>query len=395
MSVTGGCTALLVSAGRGQRFGGETPKQYLDIGGVPLLRLAAERFLGHPDIDAVSVVIHTDDRALYEVAVAGLGLAEPVDGGPERQDSVRLGLEAMTTNAPQKVLVHAAVRPFVSHAVISGVVAAIDTETGAIPALAITDTLKRGSPHEAGGAKIAIAETVPRDGLWRAQTPQGFPYGAFLAAHRAAEGLVLTDDAAVAEAHGMAVAMVAGDENNIKITGPEDMDRAERLMQSSASHGINRTGLGFDVHRFAPGRPLILGGIEIAHEFGLDGHSDADVALHAVVDALLGAIGAGDIGVHFPPDDPKWKDAPSHIFLKAAGDAVTAAGGTIRGIDLTVICEAPKIGPYREPMRRRIAEILDIAPATVNVKATTTERLGFTGRGEGIAAQAVANVELL
>ena len=169
----------------------------------------------------------------------------------------------------------------------SGVVAAIDTETGAIPALAITDTLKRGSPHEAGGAKIAIAETVPRDGLWRAQTPQGFPYGAFLAAHRAAEGLVLTDDAAVAEAHGMAVAMVAGDENNIKITGPEDMDRAERLMQSSGSHGINRTGLGFDVHRFAPGRPLILGGIEIAHEFGLDGHSDADVALHAVVDGFL------------------------------------------------------------------------------------------------------------
>jgi 2-C-methyl-D-erythritol 4-phosphate cytidylyltransferase/2-C-methyl-D-erythritol 2,4-cyclodiphosphate synthase len=392
MSVTGGCTALLVSAGRGHRFGGETPKQYLDVGGVPLLRICAQTFLKHPDIDAVSVVIHPDDRGLYDEAVLGLGLAEPVLGGAERQDSVRLGLEAMTTNAPATVLVHDAVRPFVSDAVISGVIAAITAQTGAIPALAVTDTLKRGQQN--GGA-VHITETVPRDALWRAQTPQGFPYGAFLAAHRAAEGSVLTDDAAVAEASGLKVAMVAGAENNFKITGPEDLARAETAARGAGARGISRTGLGFDVHRFAPGRPLILGGIAVPHDLGLDGHSDADVALHAVVDALLGAIGAGDIGVYFPPSEPKWKDAPSHIFLKAAGDAVAAAGGIIRSIDLTIICEAPRIGPYRDAMRMRIAEILDISADIVNVSATTTERLGFTGRGEGIAAQSVANVELL
>jgi 2-C-methyl-D-erythritol 4-phosphate cytidylyltransferase/2-C-methyl-D-erythritol 2,4-cyclodiphosphate synthase len=392
MSVTGGCTALLVSAGRGHRFGGETPKQYLDAAGVPLLRICAERFLKHPEIDAVTVVIHPDDRALYEVAVDGLGLAEPIHGGAERQDSVRLGLEAMTTNAPQTVLVHDAVRPFVSDALISGVIATITPETGAIPALAVTDSLKRG--HRNGDA-LHVTETVPRDALWRAQTPQGFPYGPFLAAHRAARGSVLTDDAAVAEANGLLVAMVAGEETNFKITGPEDLARAERQTLSPGARGINRTGLGFDVHRFAPGRPLILGGIEIPHDLGLDGHSDADVALHAVVDALLGAIGAGDIGVYFPPSEAQWKDAPSHIFLKAAGDAVAAAGGIIRSIDLTIICEAPRIGPYREAMRLRIAQILDISADTINISATTTERLGFTGRGEGIAAQSVANIEIL
>lgn len=392
MSVTGGCTALLVSAGRGHRFGGETPKQYLEVGGVPLLRTCAKRFLKHPEVDAVTVVIHPDDRGLYDKAVDGLGLAEPVNGGAERQDSVRLGLEAMTTNAPATVLVHDAVRPFVSDAVISGVIGAITPETGAIPALLITDTLKRGQQN---GDAVHIIETVPRDALWRAQTPQGFPYGPFLAAHRAAEGSVLTDDAAVAEAGGLAVAMVAGEESNFKITGPEDMARAEAQARGAGTHGISRTGLGFDVHRFAPGRPLILGGIEIPHDLGLDGHSDADVALHAVVDALLGAIGAGDIGVYFPPSEAQWKDAPSHIFLKAAGDAVAAAGGIIRSIDLTIICEAPRIGPYRDAMRLRIAEILDISAETVNVSATTTERLGFTGRGEGIAAQSVSNVELL
>lgn len=391
MSVTGGCTALLVSAGRGHRFGGETPKQYLDVGGVPLLRTCAQTFLKHPEIDTVTVVIHPDDHALYEVAVDGLGLAEPVLGGAERQDSVRLGLEAMTNNAPRAVLVHDAVRPFVSDAIISGVIAAITPETGAIPALAVTDTLKRGQQY--GGA-VHITETVPRDALWRAQTPQGFPYGAFLAAHRAAEGSVLTDDAGVAEASGLAVTMVAGAESNFKITDPEDLARAERQASGPRARGISRTGLGFDVHRFAPGRPLMLGGIEIPFDQGLDGHSDADVALHAVVDALLGAIGAGDIGVYFPPSEAQWKDAASHIFLKAAGDAVAAADGIIRSIDLTIICEAPRIGPYRDAMRLRIAEILDISPRTVNVSATTTERLGFTGRGEGIAAQSVANVEL-
>ncbi|MAF50108.1 MAG: bifunctional 2-C-methyl-D-erythritol 4-phosphate cytidylyltransferase/2-C-methyl-D-erythritol 2,4-cyclodiphosphate synthase [Rhodospirillales bacterium] len=384
MSLSGGCTALLVSAGRGHRFGGETPKQYLRLGGAALIRICAVRFLGHPAVDGVIAVIHPDDRELYGRAVDGLGLPDAVDGGPERQDSVRLGLEAMTAAAPAKVLVHDAVRPFVSDAVISAVIGAIDGETGAIPALAVTDTLKRGDQGR-------IKETVPRQDLWRAQTPQGFPYAPFLAAHRAAEGMMLTDDAAVAEAHGLAVAMVAGEEDNFKITGPEDMRRAERLQQG---HGISRTGLGFDVHRFSSGRPLILGGVEIPHDLGLEGHSDADVALHAIVDALLGAVGAGDIGVYFPPADAEWQNAPSHIFLKAAGDAVAAAGGTIRGIDLTIICEAPKIGPHRDAMRRKIAEILQIHETLVNVKATTTERLGFTGRGEGIAAQAVASVEI-
>ncbi|MEE2760559.1 MAG: bifunctional 2-C-methyl-D-erythritol 4-phosphate cytidylyltransferase/2-C-methyl-D-erythritol 2,4-cyclodiphosphate synthase [Pseudomonadota bacterium] len=388
MSFTGECTALLVSAGRGHRFGGKIPKQYLNVGEKPLLRLAAERFLEHPDVDGVTVVIHPDDLALYEQAVDGLCLGEPIHGGEQRQDSVRYGLESMRTSQPAKVLVHDAVRPFVSDAVITGVIAAIDADTGAIPALAVTDTLKRV------GDASQITDTVPRDNLWRAQTPQGFPYGPFLAAHRAAEGQVLTDDAAVAKAHGLAVTLVAGDERNFKVTSPDDMDRAERHIRTSTFSGITRVGLGFDVHRFAPNRPLFLGGIEISHEMGLDGHSDADVALHAVVDALLGAIGAGDIGVYFPPEDPQWKDAPSHIFLKSAGDAVAAQGGIIRGIDLTVICEAPKIGPYREPMRRHIAEILEIDAAAVNIKATTTERLGFTGRGEGIAAQAIASIEL-
>ena len=388
MSVTGGCTALLVSAGRGHRFGGRIPKQYVNVGEKSLLRLAVERFLEHPGVDAVSVVIHPDDHVLYEQAVDGLCLGEPIHGGKERQDSVRFGLESMCPNQPAKVLVHDAVRPFVSDAVITSVIAAIDADTGAIPALAVTDTLKRG------GNDSQIAETVPRDNLWRAQTPQGFPYGPFLAAHRAAKGKVLTDDAAVATAHGLAVTLVAGDERNFKVTGPDDMDRAERHVHVSAFSGITRTGLGFDVHRFAPGRPLFLGGIEISHEMGLDGHSDADVVLHAVVDALLGAIGAGDIGVYFPPEDPQWKDAPSHIFLKTAGDAVAAQGGIIHCIDLTVICEAPKIGPYRESMRRRIAEILEIDATAVNIKATTTEELGFTGRGEGIAAQAIASIVL-
>ena len=365
MSVTGGFTALLVSAGRGHRFGGETPKQYLDVGGVPLLRTSAQTFLKHPKIDAVSVVIHPDDRALYEVAVEGLGLAEPVLGGAERQDSVRIGLEAMTTNAPGAVLIHDAVRPFVSDAVISSVIAAITPETGAIPALAVTDTLKRGQQNGGSGH---ITETA---------------------------GSVLTDDAAVAEASGLAVAMVAGEESNFKITGPEDLARAEAEASGAGARGISRTGFGFDVHRFAPDRPLMLGGIEIPFDQGLDGHSDADVALHAVVDALLGAIGAGDIGVYFPPSEAQWKDAASHIFLKAAGDAVAVAGGIIRSIDLTIICEAPRIGPYRDAMRLRIAEILDISPRTVNISATTTERLGFTGRGEGIAAQSVVNIELL
>ncbi|NQV57220.1 MAG: bifunctional 2-C-methyl-D-erythritol 4-phosphate cytidylyltransferase/2-C-methyl-D-erythritol 2,4-cyclodiphosphate synthase [Rhodospirillales bacterium] len=380
------CIALLVSAGRGHRIGGEIPKQYLDLGGASLIRRSAEPFLNHPGVDGVVAVIHPDDREIYNRAVDGLALAAPITGGSERQDSVRLGLEALGNAGPVpgKVLIHDAVRPFVSEIVISNVINAVGPDAGAIPALAVVDTLKRG----AGGR---VGATVPRADLWRAQTPQGFPYPAILEAHRAAKGLELTDDAAVAEAYGLAVALVAGDENNFKVTGADDLARAERFVQVP---GSPRVGMGFDVHRFADGRPLFLGGIEIPHGQGLAGHSDADVALHAIVDALLGAIGAGDIGVHFPPEEAKWKDAPSHIFLKAAGDAVAEASGVIRNIDLTVICEAPKIGPYREQMRSRISDILSISAAAVNIKATTTERLGFTGRGEGIAAQAVATVEI-
>lgn len=381
-----GCIALIVAAGRGQRFGGEVPKQYRALGGHSLMRYSVEAFLRHPRITGVRAIIHPDDRALYDRAVAGLALLDPVHGGAERQDSARLGLESLDALAPDHVLIHDAARPFPDSALIARTIDALASYEGAVAALPVTDTLKRS------GANAAIAGTLDRADLWRAQTPQGFRFAPILAAHRAAKGLALTDDAAVAERAGLSVALVPGSEENFKVTTESDLARAAaRLPRGGWEY---RTGLGFDVHRFGPGDKLWLCGIEVAHTHGLVGHSDADVGLHAATDAILGAIGEGDIGHHFPPSDAKWKGAPSHLFLDHAGALVRARGGAVASLDVTFICERPKIGPHRPRMIARVAEILGIERDRVGIKATTTEHLGFTGREEGMAAQAIATVRL-
>ncbi len=379
--------ALVVAAGRGSRFGGELPKQYVPLAGVPLLRHSLAAFAGHPRIAMVQAVIHPGDRGLYDRAAVGLGLGEPIHGGDSRQESVRHGLESLAALAPETVLIHDGARPLVSAELIDRVLDGLAEAPGAIAALPVVDTLKR----EADGL---VAGTEDRRGLWRAQTPQGFRFAAILAAHRAAANLALTDDAAVAETAGLAVALVPGSADNIKVTGRDDLALAERWLGAAGSGADIRVGQGFDVHRFAPGRGLRLCGIDIDHDVTLSGHSDADVGLHALTDALLGAIGAGDIGQHFPPSDPQWRQADSSIFLRHAAELLAARGGAINNLDVTLICEAPRIGPHRAAMVARIAEILDIPAERVSVKATTTERLGFTGRGEGIAAQASATVRL-
>ncbi|MFC3713666.1 bifunctional 2-C-methyl-D-erythritol 4-phosphate cytidylyltransferase/2-C-methyl-D-erythritol 2,4-cyclodiphosphate synthase [Sphingoaurantiacus capsulatus] len=371
--------ALIVAAGRGHRAGEGLPKQYRTIGGQAVLRRTVQAFLAHPQIDGVQVVIHPDDRELYDAAVEGLDFLPPVNGGASRQESVKLGLEALTADC---VLIHDAARPFVAPAVIDRVLAALNNEDGVIPALPVSDSLRRGGSH--------IEAEVEREGLYRAQTPQGFRHAAILAAHRAVS-LAATDDAAVLRAAGGRVAMVEGDEANMKLTTPADFARAETLLAAAMT---SRTAMGYDVHRFGPGDHIWLCGLQIAHTHGLIGHSDADVGLHAITDALLGTIGDGDIGQHFPPSDPQWKGAASDRFLAHAAQLVRARGGRIDHVDLTIIAEAPKVGPHRDAMRQRIAAILGIGFGSVSVKATTTEGLGFTGRREGIAAQAVATVRL-
>jgi len=377
--------ALVMAAGRGTRLGAALPKQYLPLAGKPLLRYSLETLARHPAIDAVRVVFNPDDRAHYAAASRGLDLLPPVAGGAARQDSVRLGLESLDALKAERVLIHDAARPFLDAATIDRVLGALDTAPGAIPALPLRDTVKRG-------AAGVIAETVDRASLWRAQTPQGFHYRPILAAHRAAAGSELSDDAAVAERAGLAVRLVAGSEENFKVTTGDDLLQAERLI--AARQGDIRTGQGFDVHAFGPGDHVWLCGVKVPHPQGLVGHSDADVGLHAVTDAILGALGAGDIGMHFPPGDPQWRGAPSDRFLRHAADLVAAAGGSIAHVDVTLICERPKVGPHRDAMVARLAEILAIDPRRVSVKATTTEKLGFTGRGEGIAGQAVATLRL-
>ncbi|HWK47327.1 MAG TPA: bifunctional 2-C-methyl-D-erythritol 4-phosphate cytidylyltransferase/2-C-methyl-D-erythritol 2,4-cyclodiphosphate synthase [Stellaceae bacterium] len=377
--------ALIVAAGRGARFGGPLPKQYASLGGIAVLRRTVLAYLDHSAIAGVAVVIHPEDRALYDAAIAGLDLLPPIAGGATRQASVRNGLEALAEMMPDIVLIHDGARPLLPPTVIDRTLAALDQAPGAMAALPIRDTVKRA-------ADGAIAETIDRTQLWRAQTPQGFHYPAILAAHRAAAGLDLTDDGAVAERAGLRVTLVQGDEDNVKLTTSDDLERAERVVM--AKLGDIRTGQGFDVHRFAEGDHVWINGIKIPHSASLLGHSDADVGLHALTDAILGAIGAGDIGSHFPPTDPRWKGAASDRFLAHAADLVRAAGGIIAHADVTVICERPKIGPHRATMVARIAEILGITPTRVSVKATTTEELGFTGRREGIAAQAIATIRL-
>jgi 2-C-methyl-D-erythritol 4-phosphate cytidylyltransferase/2-C-methyl-D-erythritol 2,4-cyclodiphosphate synthase len=387
--------ALVVAAGRGTRFGGDVPKQYLQLGGKSLLAHSLAAFARHPGIRGVLAAIRPEDRPLYERAAAGLDLLPPVAGGAARQDSVRLGLEALAAHRPDRVLIHDGARPFPDRSLIDRVAAALDEAPAAIPALPLGDTLKRV-------ADGVVRATVDRAGLWRAQTPQGFHFAAILAAHRAAAdrapaGRTLTDDAAVAEAAGLAPRIVAGHEDNLKVTTPDDLAAAERLL--ALRQADIRVGQGFDVHPFGPpaaagaGRVWICG-VAIPHEAGLVGHSDADVGLHAATDAVLGAIAAGDIGLHFPPGDPRWRGAASERFLRHAADLVAAREGAIAALDVTIICERPRIGPHRAAMIARLAEILGLPAARISVKATTTEKLGFTGRGEGIAAQAVATVRL-
>ena len=377
--------ALVVAAGRGVRFGGALPKQYLGLGGGTILRHAVSAFAAHPRVDGVLVVIRPEDRAVFDEAVAGVAVLPPVMGGLERQDSVRLGLEALAEHKPSRVLIHDGARPFPDKTLIDRVLDGLDRAPAAIPALPLGDTIKR---VEDG----LIRETIDRSMLWRAQTPQGFHFEPILAAHRAAAGRVLTDDAAVAEAAGIAPLVVAGSEDNLKVTAAEDLAAAERLL--AARQGDVRVGQGFDVHPFGPGDHVMVCGVAIPHEVAPVGHSDADVGLHALTDAVLGAIGAGDIGMHFPPSDPRWRGASSDRFLAYAAALVRERGGAIAAVDVTIICERPKIAPHRDRMIERLAEILEISPGRVSVKATTTEKLGFTGRGEGIAAQAVATVRL-
>jgi len=379
------CVALVVAAGRGRRFGGDVPKQYLDLAGRPVLRHSLAAYATNPQVDAVRTVIHGDDRQLFDAAAAGLGVLDPVPGGNSRQDSVRLGLESLAPLAPDIVLIHDGARPFIDAGTIGRVIAALERHPGAIPAVPVADTLKREGD---GGL---IDGTVDRAGLWRAQTPQGFRFGEILAAHRAVVGEELTDDAAVLERAGGSVALVLGDEGNVKITTTADLERARRAFDGP---GEFRTGNGYDVHRFTTGSGLWLCGVQVPHDAALEGHSDADVALHAATDALLGAIAAGDIGRHFPPSDPRWKGAASHQFLTHAARLVSGLGGRVVHLDVTIVCERPKVGPHRAAMQARMAELLALRQDRISVKATTTERLGFTGRGEGIAAQATATVWL-
>ena len=387
--------AIIVAAGRGSRAGdiGNGPKQYADLGGVPMLSRTLETFATHGGIDWLLVVIHPDDIILFKAAAtaspsAAAKLLAPITGGATRQQSVRLGLEALLQTSPASVLIHDAARPFVSHALIDRVLAGLERAPAIVPGVAVADTLKRA------GDDGTVTATVDRAGLWRAQTPQGFDYDAILAAHRAAHAAGrgdFTDDTMIAEWHGLACALVEGEARNTKITTAEDLALAQQ-MASGASVPDVRQGTGFDVHRFTDGDHVWLCGVNIPHTHALDGHSDADVGLHALTDALLGAIADGDIGQHFPPSDARWKGARSDIFLADAAHRVAAAGFVISNVDVTLICEAPRVGPHREAMRAEVARILDLDVTRVGVKATTSEGLGFTGRREGIAAMASATV---
>lgn len=372
---------LIVAAGRGKRAGGDIPKQYRDLGSQTVLCRAILALLTHPRVDTVQVVIHKDFLNEYEESVKGISNLLPVCiGGEERHDSVLAGLKSLQTYAPEVVLIHDAARPLVSIEVITGVVEALKTHAGAFPALPVVDALWRGDE--------TIKTPEARENLWRAQTPQGFRFIDIFAAHENLKAPAL-DDVAVAHAAGLNVAITQGDEDNFKITNPEDFARAERILKEDMDI---RTGNGFDVHKFGDGDQVTLCGIDIAHTHGLVGHSDADVAMHTVTDAIFGALSEGDIGQWFSPNDPQWKGAASDIFLTKAVERVTERGFTITHVDCTIICEMPKIGPHAAAMRERMAQILDIDMDRVSIKATTSEKLGFTGRGEGIASMATATL---
>ncbi len=388
-----GVAAVIVAAGRGLRAGADLPKQFKPIGGAPMVRQSLVMLNVHPEVACVQPVIHPDDVEMFRASAVGLDLLPPVFGGATRQASVRAGLEALSARAPQIVLVHDAARPFASAALASRAIEAARKSGAAIPGLPVTDTVKSVD------ADNRITGTIERASLRTVQTPQAFAFDALLAAHRkaAAAGREdFTDDAALAEWAGLPVSVFAGEAGNIKMTTPDDFARAQATSFAAqfASLGDVRTGTGIDVHAFAPGDYVTLGGVRIPHGQALTGHSDADVVLHALTDAILGALADGDIGVHFPPSDPQWRGASSDRFVAFALDRLAQRGGRIGHIDINIVCEAPRIGPHRDAMRDNIARLAGIDPGRVAVKATTSEKLGFTGRGEGIVAYATATVRL-
>jgi 2-C-methyl-D-erythritol 4-phosphate cytidylyltransferase/2-C-methyl-D-erythritol 2,4-cyclodiphosphate synthase len=377
--------AIVVAAGRGVRAGGSQPKQYRDIQGVPVIRAALAAFADHSGVHLVQPVINLDDLAHYRTAISGLAVLEPVAGKATRQGSVAAGLEAVRPYHPDKVLVHDAARPFVSTALIDRALAA---NGAAVPALPLVDTVKLVADGR-------VLETLDRTRLRSVQTPQVFDFEELLSAHKRAAVAGrhdFTDDASLAEWAGIGVGVFDGDPANVKFTTAEDFMRAEAA-QGAALTDV-RIGSGYDVHAFATGDHVMLGGVRVPHDRGLTGHSDADVALHALVDAVLGALAEGDIGTHFPPSDERWRGASSDKFLAFAVERVRARGGQLAHLDVTLVCEAPRIGPHRDAMRQRIAEIAAVSIDRVAVKATTSEKLGFTGRREGIAAYATATVRL-
>jgi 2-C-methyl-D-erythritol 4-phosphate cytidylyltransferase/2-C-methyl-D-erythritol 2,4-cyclodiphosphate synthase len=381
--------AVVVAAGRGLRAGGHLPKQYRRILGEPVIRPSLATLAAHAAVAAVQPVIHPDDAELYRPATDGLDVLPPVLGGASRQASVRAGLEALEPHRPDLVLVHDAARPFASEALITRAIAAARASGGAVPVIAVADTVKT---VDAAGV---VTGTIDRAHLRLVQTPQAFGFKALLDAHRRAKTAGrddFTDDAALAEWAGLKVTTFEGEAGNVKLTTNDDFARAEAAKLAALSDV--RTGFGFDVHQFGDGDHVMLGGVRIAHPCGLSGHSDADVVLHALVDAILGALADGDIGVHFPPTDPQWRGASSDRFLAFAVARLRARGGRIAHLDVTVVCEAPRIGPHRDAIRGRIAEIAGVPVERVGVKATTSEKMGFTGRGEGMAAFANATVRL-
>ncbi len=387
-------TALIVAAGRGSRAGEGLPKQYRMVGGRPVLARTLEAFLTHPRIDAVATAIHPDDADLYGAACEGLPPAKmlpPVHGGTTRQESVLNGLKTLKDHGPGLVLVHDAARPFVTAALIDRAIGAAEQTGAAIPGTPVTDTVKIVDD------RARVTATPERRLLRAVQTPQAFDLKTLLKIHlqAAEQGLFsFTDDAALMEWADLPVAVFDGDPANIKLTHPADFDEAERRLGGASMTLISRMGTGFDVHAFGEGDHIWLGGLRVPHTRGVMAHSDGDVILHALTDALLGALADGDIGTHFPPSDPQWRGASSDRFLAYAAERVRARGGIIDHLDVTLLCEAPRLGPHREAMRARIAEIVGLAVDQVSLKATTTEKLGFTGRKEGIAAQAVATIRL-
>lgn len=385
--------ALIVAAGRGTRAGADLPKQYRRIGGKSILRRSIDAYLAHPAVDAVIVTVAPDDTS-YEIVAPQNDerLLPPAVGGDTRQDSVRAGLRALAGRRPSRVLIHDAARPFVTADLIGRVVSALDDAEAVIPALPVPATLK------AVDSTGTVTATIPREGVQAAETPQGFRFPSILAAHEKAAlgGIVVTDDAGVAEWAGIPVKVVPGDPGNVKLTSAEDIAAAERRIAADAALALGdiRVGTGYDVHAFGPGNEVMLGGIAIPHTRGVVGHSDGDVALHALTDAVLGAIADGDIGTHFPPGDPRWKGASSDRFLRFAAERVAACGGRIAHLDIAIVTEGPRIAEHRDAIRARIAAICGISPDRVGVKATTNENLGFIGRGEGLAAYATATVRL-